>query len=277
MKKLFVAFLCLVMLLSVVACDKKGKTTTTTSATTPITTTTSTTTTTAPSKTAAELVQEAYAKLTPAKGVDFSMVVTGTEDGLTETIATKDMKFVLKEDGTLDFDMNDVDGTEITTGCLVDGIVYLIMEGQKVKMTATPEMLESLDMGDIAGGDTGEVDQTILDALEGITPALVDGKYTLTYTLTGNAVISALNGHLYFSDWMGEIEGIHFTDYQGTIVIDADGNVVSETISFSVYHEDYPEDVMSYGSVMTYNNPGQQVVVTPPADADAYFDLDAFQ
>ena len=66
-------------------------------------------------------------------------------------------------------------------------------------------------------------------------------------------------------------------DVEGTIVIDANGNLVSETASFSVVNENHPDDVMTYSSAITYNNPGQQVTVTAPADADTYTDMDSMQ
>ena len=263
MKKLLVVFLCLVMLLSVVACDKKKDKTTTPAATTP-----------AP-KTAAQLVSEAIAKITPEKGVDMAMVITATEDDEPETMSMG-FKVVKKSDGTFNFSMTMTEDDETMTTTLVDGTVYMEMEGMKVKTTNVEDMLGDMNAADMSDNS---VDQAVLNALPATAPALADGKYTITFSLTGDAILAALGDHPYFGSMMDPdmIEGITFSNYQGTIVIDANGNLVSESASFTVTNERYPDEVMTYTSTITYNNPGQQVTVTAPADADTYMDMDSMQ
>lgn len=259
MKKLLVVFLCLVMLLSVVACDKKKDKTTTP----------------AP-KTAAQLVSEAAAKLTPEKGVDLTMVITESEGGDTETM-NMSLKIVKNADGTYNFATTMTDDTETMTTYLVGGIIYMDMgEDMKVKMTATEDILGDMNAADMSDNS---FDQLVLNALPATAPALADGKYTITFSLTGDALLAALGDHPYFGDMMDpdSIEGITFSNYQGTIVIDANGNLVSESASFTVTNENYPDEVMTYTSAITYNNPGQQVTVTAPADADTYTDMDSMQ
>ena len=256
MKKLLVVFLCLVMLLSVVACDKKKDKTT-------------------EPKSAADLVTEAIAKLTPEKGVDLTMVITATEDDEPETMSMA-FKVVKKSDGTFNFSMTMTEGDETMTATLVDGTVYMEMEDMKMKTTNVEDMLGDLNAADMS--DTS-LDQALLNALPATAPALADGKYTINFTLSGDAILAALGDHPYFGSMMDPdmIEDFTFSNYQGTIVIDANGNLVSETASFSVVNENHPDDVMTYSSAITYNNPGQQVTVTAPADADTYTDMDSMQ
>lgn len=258
MKKLLVVFLCLVMLLSVVACDKKKDKKTT------------------EPKSAADLVTEAIAKLSPEKGVDLTMVITVSEGEDTETM-NMSLKIVKKADGTFNLATTMTEGEETMTTYLVDGIIYMDMgEDMKVKMTATEDDLSDMNAADMSDNS---IDQAVLNALPATAPALADGKYTINFTLSGDAILAALGDHPYFGDMMDPdmIEGITFSNYQGTIVIDANGNLVSESASFTVTNENYPDEVMTYSSAITYNNPGQQVTVAAPADADTYMDMDSMQ
>ena len=228
----------------------------------------------APSGSPAQMVQNAVAKITPEKGLDCEIVITSNENGVSNSI-TQTVKAVKKSDGTFDFVTKMTANGDSTTTTLVDGIVYIVMDGNKFKMTATADMLEDLGTVPISV----DVNEAILNALPATAPALVEGKYVFSFTLTGDAIIAALRDHPIFSSMMDPdtIEDLTFSDYQGSIVIDSYGNLVLQTASFTVTSKNYPNESMRYTSVITYNDPGEQVIITAPADASSYLDLDAFQ
>jgi len=170
----------------------------------------------------------------------------------------------LKMSMNMVYDMGTL-GSDTTKMYYGDGYIYMDTQGLKVKAALSSDQFEGASQGVI------DVSADLLSDLK----SEVDGDNTIvSYSCSGEAITELMNQLKTVGD-ASIYEGMSLESAEGTLVINKDGYITSQTLNMLMNY-DYDGETYNYDMkmVITYNNPGKEVTVEMP-DASEYTEMDA--